>query len=115
MNPARRFAPSIPVLVYAGTPEERAELRQRRLGLRGMNNAPPYKRKDQFPVILVTCASSRNTPVDLLGADERRRSPADQILQRDINFLSQLQYWAVVCDEAHQAKNKSSKCVSRSL
>ncbi|GAA5838020.1 hypothetical protein JCM9279_004105 [Rhodotorula babjevae] len=82
-----KFAPSIPVLVYAGTPEERADLRQRRLGLRGMNNAAPFKRKDQFPVILVTY----------------------QILQRDINYLSQLQYWAVVCDEAHQAKNKSSK------
>ncbi|KPV75153.1 uncharacterized protein RHOBADRAFT_53171 [Rhodotorula graminis WP1] len=82
-----RFAPSIPVLVYAGTPEERADLRQRRLGLRGMNNAAPFKRKEQFPVILVTY----------------------QILQRDINWLSQLQYWAVVCDEAHQAKNKSSK------
>ena len=24
----------------------------------------------------------------------------DQILQRDINYLSQLHYWAVVCDEA---------------
>ncbi|GAA5895167.1 hypothetical protein JCM8208_000133 [Rhodotorula glutinis] len=82
-----KFAPSIPVLVYAGTPEERADLRQRRLGLRGMNNAAPFKRKEQFPVILVTY----------------------QILQRDITWLSQLQYWAVVCDEAHQAKNKSSK------
>ncbi|BGP39580.1 Putative ATPase [Rhodotorula kratochvilovae] len=82
-----RFAPSIPVLVYAGTPPERAELRQRRLGLRGENNAPPFKRKQQMPVILVTY----------------------QILQRDVNFLSQLDYYAVVCDEAHQAKNRNSK------
>ncbi|GAA6047042.1 hypothetical protein JCM3770_004167 [Rhodotorula araucariae] len=82
-----KFAPSVPVLVYAGTPGERAELRQRRLGLRGENNAPPFKRKEQMPVILVTY----------------------QILQRDVNFLSQLDYYAVVCDEAHQAKNKASK------
>lgn len=51
------FAPSLPVLVYTGNKDERAELRRSRLGLRGMMNQPPRARKEPMPIILVTCQS----------------------------------------------------------
>lgn len=53
----RRFAPGLPVLVYSGNKDERADLRRSRLGLRGLMNQPPRARKQPMPIILVTCAS----------------------------------------------------------
>lgn len=90
--PRSRFAPSIPVLVYAGTPAERAELRQRRLGLRGENNAKPYPRKEPFPVILVTCApalltSSSSLTLTTLRAVSRPDPPARHQLSLPASLL----------------------------
>ncbi|GAA5830789.1 hypothetical protein JCM11251_001075 [Rhodosporidiobolus azoricus] len=86
----KKFAPSIPVLVYAGNPEERGELRQTRLGLKGFKNAPPTDRNPQYPVILVTYG----------------------IAMRDIGFLKNLDYELVILDEAHKAKNLKGKTLA---
>ncbi|GAA5943254.1 hypothetical protein JCM10213_007936 [Rhodosporidiobolus nylandii] len=84
------FAPAIPTLVYAGTPEERGELRQKFLGLRGHKNAPAKKRKSPFPVILVSYG----------------------IALKDIAYLKNLEYDLVICDEAHKAKNLKGKTLN---
>ncbi|POY71852.1 hypothetical protein BMF94_5213 [Rhodotorula taiwanensis] len=77
-----RFAPELPVLVYTGTKDERADIRRSRLGLRGLNNQPPKTRKDPMPIILVTY----------------------NIMMNDIAWLKELKYDAIICDEAHKAK-----------
>ncbi|GAA5968782.1 hypothetical protein JCM11641_000731 [Rhodosporidiobolus odoratus] len=85
-----KFAPSIPILVYHGNPQERADMRQHELGLRGLKNAPAKKRKKPYPVILVTYG----------------------IAMRDIAFLKNLNYDVVICDEAHKAKNLKGKTLN---
>ncbi|KWU46234.1 hypothetical protein RHOSPDRAFT_24768 [Rhodotorula sp. JG-1b] len=85
-----RFAPSLPVLVYTGNKDERAELRRSRLGLRGMMNQPPRPRKEPMPIILVTY----------------------QIMMNDINWLKELNYDAIICDEAHKAKGLNGRTLA---
>ncbi|GAA5956331.1 hypothetical protein JCM8115_001689 [Rhodotorula mucilaginosa] len=85
-----RFAPSLPVLVYTGNKDERAELRRSRLGLRGMMNQPPRARKEPMPIILVTY----------------------QIMMNDINWLKELNYDAIICDEAHKAKGLNGRTLA---
>ncbi|GAA6027670.1 hypothetical protein JCM8097_007975 [Rhodosporidiobolus ruineniae] len=85
-----KFAPGIPYIVYDGTPEERGNMRQERLGLAGFKNAAPNRRRKAFPVILVSYG----------------------ILMRDINYLSKLSYDAVILDEAHKAKNLKGKTLA---
>ncbi|GAA5890455.1 hypothetical protein JCM5296_005051 [Sporobolomyces johnsonii] len=86
----KKFAPSIPVLVYAGSPQERGELRQKHLGLPGFKRAAPHTRRKPYPVILVTY----------------------QIAMNDVSFLEKLQYDLLVCDEAHKAKNLKGKTLA---
>ncbi|GAA5877713.1 hypothetical protein JCM3774_006652 [Rhodotorula dairenensis] len=85
-----RFAPELPVLVYTGNKDERADLRRSRLGLRGLMNQPPRPRKQPMPIILVTY----------------------QIMMNDINWLKELNYDAVICDEAHKAKGLNGRTLA---
>ncbi|GAA5982140.1 hypothetical protein JCM10908_004756 [Rhodotorula pacifica] len=85
-----RFAPSLPVLVYTGNKDERAEIRRSRLGLRGLMNQPPRARKQPMPIILVTY----------------------QIMMNDINWLKELNYDAIICDEAHKAKGLNGRTLA---
>ncbi|GAA5904405.1 DEAD/DEAH box helicase [Sporobolomyces salmoneus] len=86
----KRFAPSIPLLTYYGTPPERAEIRKDRLGLTGLKRAKRTKRKERYPVILTTY----------------------NIAIKDVAFLEQLDYDLIVCDEAHKAKNLKGKTLT---
>ncbi|GAA6022619.1 hypothetical protein JCM10207_003925 [Rhodosporidiobolus poonsookiae] len=85
-----KFAPSIPVLVYEGLPEERSELRRRHLGLKGLHNAPPAPRRTPYPVVLMSYS----------------------IAIRDSDYLKALPLDAVICDEAHKAKNLKGKTLN---
>ncbi|GAA6021618.1 hypothetical protein JCM11491_001240 [Sporobolomyces phaffii] len=86
----KRFAPSIPILTYYGTPPERAEIRKDRLGLSGLKRAKRIARDERYPVILTTY----------------------NIAIKDVAFLEQLDYDLIVCDEAHKAKNLKGKTLT---
>ncbi|GAA5964563.1 hypothetical protein JCM3765_005237 [Sporobolomyces pararoseus] len=86
----KRFAPSIPVLTYYGTPPERAEIRKESLGLSGLKRAKHIKRSESYPVILTTY----------------------NIAIKDVAFLEMLDYDLIVCDEAHKAKNLKGKTLT---
>lgn len=126
---ADSWAPSLPVMIYAGNKDERAELR-RKLGIKGSRiplaegdavaqmglkaaekeverwpRSNPNRTKP-YPIILVTCASF---PAWLHARMTADVTPADNILMRDISWLWQLTYSLIVCDEAHKAKNLSGK------
>ncbi|GAA5940099.1 DEAD/DEAH box helicase [Sporobolomyces koalae] len=86
----KRFAPSIPVCIYYGTPQERCDIRESQLGLRGLKRAKRVKTSAPFPVVLTTYG----------------------IAIKDVSFLEQLNYDLVVCDEAHKAKNLNGKTLA---
>ncbi|GAA5885694.1 hypothetical protein JCM6882_007531 [Rhodosporidiobolus microsporus] len=86
----KKFAPSIPVLLYDGSPQERGDLRRNVLGLKGYKNAPPNVRNPQYPVILVTYG----------------------IAMKDMSFLKTLDYECIILDEAHKTKNLKGKTLA---
>ncbi|GJN88945.1 hypothetical protein Rhopal_001916-T1 [Rhodotorula paludigena] len=90
-NWANEFAPELPVLVYRGTKEERAELRRKHLRLKGLTPQQlPYKRTKPYPIILITY----------------------EILRRDIDWFKLLEYDLIACDEAHKVKNSKGKSLA---
>ncbi|WVQ64621.1 uncharacterized protein L199_002788 [Kwoniella botswanensis] len=102
-----KFTPSVPVLMYHGTPEYRAELRKTRLqppsaagvgglksGKRGRKSTgsalkPGQNDTSSFPIVITTF----------------------EICMRDKQFLSGLLWKFIVVDEGHRLKNLDCKLI----
>nr|XP_018266547.1 helicase [Kwoniella dejecticola CBS 10117]OBR88705.1 helicase [Kwoniella dejecticola CBS 10117] len=100
-----KFTPTIPVLMYHGTPEHRADLRKTRLsppssaGVGGLKNGkrgrkstgsalrPGQNDASTFPIVITTF----------------------EIAMRDKQFLSGLMWKFIVVDEGHRLKNLDCK------
>ncbi|MCJ1478049.1 hypothetical protein MMC13_006724 [Lambiella insularis] len=79
----QKWTPSIPTVLYHGTPAERAELRTSRLSIR----TPQNHYKDTFPVV---CTSY-------------------EIVMRDRKYLEGIGWKYLVVDEGHRMKNKNCR------
>ncbi|KAH8804756.1 SNF2 family N-terminal domain-containing protein [Xylogone sp. PMI_703] len=78
-----KWTPSVPALLYHGTPTHRRELRKTRLMNHIVNNRPD----EQFPVV---CTSP-------------------EIILRDHSDLSKINWEFIIIDEGHRMKNSDSK------
>lgn len=95
--PLSRFAPDIPVLLYHGTPQERADIRSSQLGLSGSlirkgtkskaSQATAGKFSGVYPVIITSYSLIINDRLE----------------------LSKLEFRLIVTDEAHRIKNFQCK------
>nr|XP_019014337.1 helicase [Kwoniella pini CBS 10737]OCF53118.1 helicase [Kwoniella pini CBS 10737] len=87
-----KFTPTIPVLMYHGTPEYRAEMRKTRLSppsSAGVALRPGQNDTSTFPIVITTF----------------------EIAMRDKQFLSGLLWKFIVVDEGHRLKNLDCKLI----
>ncbi|BGP31707.1 Putative ATPase [Rhodotorula toruloides] len=109
----KRWAPSLPFMVYAGDKHERAKLREQ-LGLKGLRT--PRAEADALAKLGGPAATKEIARWP--RSDPNRTEPYPiilvtyEILRRDILWLWQLTYSLIVCDEAHKAKNLSGKTLN---
>ncbi|GEM07566.1 SNF3 family helicase/atpase [Rhodotorula toruloides] len=109
----KRWAPSLPFMVYAGTKDERALLREK-LGIKAART--PLAEGDA--VAKLGAVRAKAEVARWPRSDPNRTKPYPiilvtyNILLRDIVWLWQLTYSLIVCDEAHKAKNLSGKTLN---
>lgn len=97
-----KFAPTIPVVVYHGTPAERAQIRSERLGLTGQAGRKKKGRKSAN-------ASASTGTINDVDADFPIIITSYDLIINDRPLLSKLAFKIIVTDEAHRLKNKDAK------
>lgn len=111
-----RFTPDVPVLLYHGSPAERAEKREQHLGLVPVNNrkgklaASTKVKKDQLPVIITTYELVINDRAHLSKIAVCHCWPSRGINAAD-KQLPRSQFKYIVVDESHRLKNLNCKYV----
>ncbi|GAA95992.1 uncharacterized protein L969DRAFT_96725 [Mixia osmundae IAM 14324] len=86
VNEFERFTPSIPVVLYHGTPAERASLRSSRMSLSTSKDKSPAT---HFPVVVTSY----------------------ELVMNDRKYLSKFQWKYIVVDEGHRLKNLNCKLI----
>ncbi|KAF7305235.1 SNF2 family DNA-dependent ATPase [Mycena chlorophos] len=125
-----RFAPKIPVLMYHGTPQDRAELRQKHLPIpadyppkgRGAKVAPPPPKKGKGRGRKRKAPVDEETPFDLDAEQTPEEKALDEkhdkhfkkfpvvvttydLIIRDRKKLEKIPWGYIVVDEGHRLKN----------
>lgn len=99
-----KFAPSIPVIMYHGTPEHRAELRTSRMQVpKGSDAGGAGGRRGRKSLGSRTTANTTATFPIIITTYE--------ITMRDRSFLSSYQWKYIVVDEGHRLKNLDCKLI----
>lgn len=121
MSEFERFTPDIPVVLYHGSQEERADIRHKRLGL----GAPRQKKskgkkkkvvdeedvethkkpEETFPVIV--------TSYEMVMNDKKflQKIGVSLFVEKHVQAESMLQFKYIVVDESHRLKNLNCKLV----